>query len=75
MDRVKTHHPLGSPIHAQVLHAFNPDGGSMLRDMIDKAFDCTWLPLRPMSLVLGAHTGRSMVGVAFASTDKVGGLI
>lgn len=75
VDRVKTHHPLGSPIHAQVLHAFNPDGGSMLRDMIDKAFDCTWLPLRPMSLVLGAHTGRSMVGVAFASSDTVGGII
>ena len=28
-----------------------------------------WLPLGPMSLVLGAHTGPSMVGVAYAFED------
>ncbi len=39
----------------------------MLREMVDATFDCTWLPLGPMSLVLGAHTGPSMVGVAYAS--------
>ena len=66
VDRIKSIHPEGSPLQVQVLHAFNPDGGAMLRERIDKAFDCTWLPLKPMSLVLGAHTGRSMVGVAFA---------
>ena len=75
VNRIKEFHPEKSPIHVQVLHAFNPEGGAMLRDMIDKAFDCTWLPLRPMSLVLGAHTGRSMVGAAFAPSETVAGLL
>jgi len=38
----------------------------MLREQIDQRFDCTWLPMGPMSLVLGAHTGPSMIGVAYA---------
>ena len=38
-----------------------------LRAQIDQLFECTWLPIGPMSLVLGAHTGPSMVGVAFGS--------
>jgi fatty acid-binding protein DegV len=38
----------------------------MLREFIDQHFDCSWLPEGPMSLVLGAHTGPSMVGVAYA---------
>ena len=69
VKRIKAEHPEGSKLYVQVLHSFNPEGGEMLREMIDKAFDCTWLPMGPMSLVLGAHTGRSMVGVAFAPLD------
>ena len=64
----KDHQP-GSSLHVQVLHAFNPDGANMLRDLVDKRFKCTWLPMGPMSLVLGAHTGPSMVGVAFAPEE------
>jgi DegV family protein with EDD domain len=69
VDRIKSFHPAGTSLYVQVLHAFNPDGGVALRELVDKTFDCTWLPMRPMSLVLGAHTGRSMVGVAFAKSD------
>jgi DegV family protein with EDD domain len=69
VDKIKkVHHP-GSQLYVQVLHSFNPEGGAMLSELIDKTFDCTWLPMGPMSLVLGAHTGRSMVGVAFAPMD------
>lgn len=64
----KKHIP-GSKLRVQVLHSFNPEGGSMLRELIDKRFDCTWLPMGPMSLVLGAHTGPSMVGVAYAPLE------
>lgn len=64
----KVHEP-GSSLHVQVLHAFNPDGANLLRDLVDQRFKCTWLPIGPMSLVLGAHTGPSMVGVAFASEE------
>ena len=56
----------GTKLRTQVLHSFNPEGAAMLREKVDQLFDCTWLPLGPMSLVLGAHTGNSMVGVAFA---------
>jgi DegV family protein with EDD domain len=61
---LKKHKP-GSKIQVQVLHSFNPEGAAFLREQIDNLFDCTWLPIGPMSLVLGAHTGPSMVGVAF----------
>lgn len=61
----KTQKP-GSKLHVQVLYSFNPEGAEILRSEIDKVYDCTWLPVGPMSLVLGAHTGPSMVGVAYA---------
>lgn len=69
VDQIKKRHPLGSELHVQVLHSNNPDGGHYLRDQIDKLFKCNWLPLGPMSLVLGAHTGPSMVGVGFGSQE------
>ena len=60
-------HAPGSALQVQVLHSQNPEGAQMLRDLVDQRYDCTWLPMGPMSLVLGAHTGPSMVGVAYAS--------
>jgi len=59
-------HPPGSELRVQVLHSFNQEGADMLRELIDKSFKCSWMPTGTMSLVLGAHTGPSMVGVAFA---------
>lgn len=62
----KQHEP-GSKLRVQVLHAQNPDGAEMLRGQIEKVFKkCSWLPIGELSLVLGAHTGPTMVGVAFA---------
>jgi fatty acid-binding protein DegV len=74
VDRIKALHPPGSSLYVQVLHALNQDGGEALKELIDKTFNCTWLPMRPMSLVLGAHTGRSMVGVAFAKSEALAGI-
>ena len=62
-------HAPGSALRVQVLHSFNPEGAALLHEEVDRRFDCTWLPLGPMSLVLGAHTGPSMVGVAFAPLE------
>jgi len=67
VDLVASQHSPGSALHVQVLHAFNPEAAAALRAQIDQLFECTWLPIGPMSLVLGAHTGPSMVGVAFGS--------
>ena len=60
-------HEPGSELHVQVLHSNNPEGASLLREQIDKTYKCNWLPTGPMSLVLGAHTGPSMVGVGYGS--------
>jgi DegV family protein with EDD domain len=65
-DIMAKEHTPGTPLRVQVMHANNPEGASMLRDLIDERFECAWRPLGPMSLVLGAHTGASMVGAAYA---------
>ena len=67
VDLIAKQHKPGSALRTQVLHSFNPEGAALLRELVDQQFDCTWLPLGPMSLVLGAHTGPSMVGVAYGS--------
>jgi DegV family protein with EDD domain len=59
-------HAPGSALRVQVLHSWNPEGAALLRQCVDELFSCSWLPAGPMSLVLGAHTGPSMVGVAYA---------
>jgi DegV family protein with EDD domain len=69
VDLIEEKHEAGSALRVQVLHSMNPDGAEMLKAEVDDRFDCDWLPLGPMSLVLGAHTGPSMVGVAFAPQD------
>jgi len=66
VNRIAGEHAPGSALRVQVLHSLNPEGAAMLRELIDQRFDCSWLPVGPMSLVLGAHTGPSMVGVAYA---------
>jgi DegV family protein with EDD domain len=66
VDLMAQQHTPGSVLRVQVLHSHNPEGAAQLREVVDQRFDCTWLPVGPMSLVLGAHTGPSMVGVAYA---------
>jgi DegV family protein with EDD domain len=62
-------------LKAQVLHTANPEGAAMLKEKVSKAFKCDWLPTGQISFVLGAHTGPSMVGVAFIASKLVEGLI
>ena len=52
-----------------VVHTGNPEGAQTLRDKIDDAFNCDWLPTGQISFVLGAHTGTSMIGVGFAKAS------
>jgi DegV family protein with EDD domain len=60
------YHKPGSALRTQVMHANNPEGAASLRKLVEQQFDCTWLPDRVLSLVLGAHTGPTLVAVAFA---------
>lgn len=73
VDIIAHQHVPGTELLAQVLYSFNPEGGEMLRELVAERFQCEWLPIGPMSLVLGAHTGRSMVGVAYAPKSALAG--
>jgi DegV family protein with EDD domain len=56
----------GTRMRLQVMHANNPEAAVDLHALLDRVFDCTWLPVSSIAPVLGAHTGPSLVGVAFA---------
>ncbi|MBN1261824.1 MAG: DegV family protein [Anaerolineae bacterium] len=58
--------PAGSPLRVQVMHANNSEGAGWLRDLLDKRFKCSWLPIGSIAPVLGAHTGPGLVGLAYA---------
>ena len=74
VERMLHDHPEGTRLQAQVLYALNLEGGMLLKEQVDQHFSCSWLPMGPMSLVLGAHTGRSMVGVAYAAQSALEGI-
>jgi len=74
VDLMAKQHAPDSSLRVQVLYSFNPEGAEMLREFIEQRFECDWLPVGPMSLVLGAHTGPSMVGVAYASLETFAGI-
>jgi DegV family protein with EDD domain len=73
VDCVAQQHAPGTALRVQVLHAWNPEGAAMLREEMAQRFACTWLPVGSISLVLGAHTGPSMVGVAYAPMAALAG--
>lgn len=66
VDKMIDQHGPGSALRTQVMHADNPEAAEILHRLVDESFDCTWLPTQTISLVLGAHTGPSLVAVAFA---------
>ncbi|MBN1975873.1 MAG: DegV family protein [Anaerolineae bacterium] len=66
VDLIARQHAPGSALRVQVVHSQTPEGAAMLQEQVDQRFECTWLPVGHLSLVLGAHTGPSMVGVAYA---------
>ncbi len=74
VDLVTKQHAPGSALRVQVLHSHNPEGAELLRQQVDERFECTWRPLGTLSLVLGAHTGPTMVGVAFAPLEAFAGV-
>ncbi|MBI5302082.1 MAG: DegV family protein [Chloroflexi bacterium] len=68
-DHIASQYKPGIALRAQIMHAFNPDGAQFLRQRMDELFKCTWLPVGPIAPVLGAHTGPSLVGIAYAPLD------
>ena len=66
VDLMKKTQAPGTALRVQVLHSYHPTAAARLKELIDPIFNCTWMPITYMSPVLSAHTGPSMVGVAFA---------
>jgi fatty acid kinase fatty acid binding subunit len=66
VDLITAQHSAGEELRMQVVHASNPDGARQLRDLIEQEVHCRWSATTQLSLVLSAHTGPTMVGVAFA---------
>jgi DegV family protein with EDD domain len=64
----------GSALHIQAGHSSNPQGLSLLCELLDKTFDCRWLPQASISPILGAHSGPTLVGVAYAPAEVYEGL-
>jgi len=62
------------PIRAQVVHASNPEGAQQLMEEVAARFKVDWVPVRQLSLVLGAHVGRSMIGVCYAPAEEFASL-
>lgn len=56
----------GTHLRAQICHADAPDAANQLREETEKLFKCDWLPNCSISPVLGAHTGKGLVGIVFA---------
>lgn len=67
VDVMLKQHARGTALRVQVLHSLNPTAAEALHNLIDPLFKCTWLPINPMSPALAAHTGPTMVGVAYAA--------
>jgi len=75
VDTISKTLPNIDSIKVQVVHTGNPEGAETLKEKINKAFKCSWLPTGQVSFVLGAHTGPTLVGVAFAPLNVVEGLV
>jgi DegV family protein with EDD domain len=75
VDTVSKMLPGVDAIKVQVMHGANPEGAETLKEKINQAFKCSWLPTGQISFVLGAHTGPSLVGVAFAPRNIFEGLL
>ena len=75
VDTISKTLPNIDSIKVQVVHTGNPEGAETLKEKINKAFKCSWLPTGQVSFVLGAHTGPTLVGVAFAPLSVVEGLV
>ena len=63
--------PEGTHLRAQIGHAGNPDAAAQLRESTDALFKVDWLPDCSISPVLGAHTGRGLVGLVFAPVSSL----
>jgi DegV family protein with EDD domain len=61
--------PRDSILRVQLLHGNNLQGVETLRDCLIQSYECRFEDVVQVAPFLGAHTGPSMVGLAFAPLD------
>jgi DegV family protein with EDD domain len=71
VDIVKKSVKPNEKLVAQIVHAANMEGAESLMEQVDAIFKPIWYPIGQLSLVLGAHTGASLVGICFGSASAV----
>lgn len=59
----------GSELRVQLMHGNNPEMLAYMREVLESAFRCRWLPAMSVAPVLGAHTGPSVVAFAVAPVE------
>lgn len=69
LDLVARQYPKGTRMRTQVMQTGDMDSANRLMDLFDRFYACTWLPIGDVAPVLGAHTGRGLVGIAYAPLD------
>jgi len=69
VNHIRKKYAPGAALRIQVGHSANPEGLALLSEMLEHTFDCRWLPPASISPVLGAHSGPTLVGVAYAPLE------
>lgn len=52
-------------VHAVVMHTNNPGEAENLKDIVASRFACVEIYVKEFTLVMGAHTGPGLLGIAF----------
>lgn len=68
-DVISRKYPQTTLLRMQVVQAQNMEGALALKEEVSRRFKGVWLPMSELSLVLGAHVGRSMIGIAVAPEE------
>lgn len=66
VDLVEQQHGKGAHLRTQIVHVQNPEGTTLLKNLLDQRFSCNWLPTTQVAPVIAAHAGWTVVGVIFA---------
>lgn len=60
------YYPQGTDLRVQLLHGKNPEAVAILKENVGKLFNCYWEPTAVVGPILGAHTGKGLVGLCAA---------
>lgn len=69
VDILLKQYEAGSELRVQIMHGMNPEMVAVLKDALEKAVHCHWLPTISVAPILGAHTGGGVVAFCAAPVE------